>query len=63
VTPAAFHSLVEQLSAKGIKESTDIAQGVARNPGDLNFYFKDPNTPFQLQITNGTSQQFCELFR
>lgn len=63
VTPAAFHLLVGKLSAKGIVESTDIAQGVARNKGDLNFYFKDPNTPFQLQITNGTSEQFCELFR
>jgi hypothetical protein len=63
VTQPAFHLLVGKLSARGIKESTDIAQGVARNPGDLNFYFKDPNTPFQLQITHGTSEQFCELFR
>ena len=63
VTGEAFDPLVQRLSKEGIKESTDIAQGVARRKGDLNFYFKDPNTPFQLQITNGTSQEFCDLFR
>jgi catechol-2,3-dioxygenase len=63
VTAEAFDLIVRHLSKKGIEESTDIAQGVARRKGDLNFYFRDPNTPFQLQITNGTSQEFCELFR
>jgi catechol 2,3-dioxygenase-like lactoylglutathione lyase family enzyme len=61
ITDDEFPLVVAKIRGLGIKESDDIAQGVPREAGDLQFYFQDSTTGLHLQLTNRDSTYFAEV--